>query len=52
MVAVINVDAYPFLVFSDLSATLRIQKQVFSGCTVLPDSKDNALGSSDQEPSP
>ena len=52
MVAVTNVDAYPFLIFSDLSATLRIQKQVFSGCTVLPDSKDNALGSSDQEPSP
>ena len=52
MVAVINVGAYPFLVFSDLSATLRIQKQVFSGCTVLPDTKENTLGSSNQVPSP
>ena len=52
MVAVINVGAYPFLLFSDLSATLRIQKQVFSGCTVLPDSKENTLGSSNQVPSP
>ena len=25
---------------------------MFSGCTVPPDSKENELGSSDQEPSP
>ena len=29
--------------------TLRIQEQVFSGCTVLPDSKEIKLGSSNQE---
>ena len=37
MVAVINVDAYPFLVFSDLT---------------WPDSKKTELGSSDQDASP
>ena len=30
----------------------RIQKQVFSGCTVLPDSKETELGSSNQEATP
>ena len=38
MVAVISVDAYPFV--------------VFSGCTVLPDSKETEFGSSNQEVSP
>ena len=32
--------------------TLRIQEEVFSGCTVLSDSKETELGSSDQETSP
>ena len=32
--------------------TLRIQEEVFSGCTVLPDSKETELGGSDQEASP
>ena len=32
--------------------TLRIWKQVFSGCTGSPDSKETDFGSSDQEPSP
>ena len=31
--------------------TLRIQEQVFSSCTVPPDSKETELGSSDQEAS-
>ena len=31
---------------------MRIQEQVFSGCTVLPDSKKTKLGSSKQEASP
>ena len=50
MVAVISVDAYPFLAFSDL--TCRLEDTVFSGCTVPPDSKETELGSSDQEASP
>ena len=48
VVAVISIDAYPFLAFSDLTYHL----EVFSGCTVLPDSKETELGSSDQEASP
>ena len=32
--------------------TLRIQEYMFSGCIVLPDSKETELGSSDQEASP
>ena len=44
MVPVISVDDYPL--------TLRIQKWVFSGCTVLPDSNETELRSSDQEASP
>ena len=44
VVAIINVDTYHFLVFSDL--------QMFYGWTVLPDSKDTELGISDQESSP
>ena len=46
MVAVISVDAYLFLVFSDLTCHLEIQEYVFSGCTVPPDSKETELGSS------
>ena len=36
MVAVINVDAYTFLAFSDLTCHLEDTGIVFSGCTVLP----------------
>ena len=52
MVAVISVDAYPFLAFSDLTCHFEDQKQVVSGCTLVPDSKETELGSSDQEASP
>ena len=52
MVVVIRVDAYPFLAFSDLTCHLEIWEYVFSGCTVLPDSKETKLGSSNQEASP
>ena len=49
VVAVISADAYPFLAFPDLTCHLE---EVFSGCTVLPDSKENELRSSNQEASP
>ena len=52
MVAVISVDADPFLAFPDLTCHLEIQELVFSGCTVPHDSKETKLGSSDQEVSP
>ena len=53
VVAVISVDAYPFLAFSDLNCHLEDTGiGVFSGCTVPPDSKETKLGSSDQEASP
>ena len=57
MVAVINVDFYPFLAFSvrpDLSA-LGYRNRcflMFSGSNLLPDSKETKLGCSDQEASP
>ena len=47
MAAAISVDVYPFyLAFSDLTCHLED-----TGCTVLPDSQETALGSSDQEAS-
>ena len=52
MVAVISVDAYPFLAFSDLTCHFEDTEIGVSGCTVLPDSKETELGSSDQEASP
>ena len=52
MVAVISVDAYPFLGFSDLTYHLEDREYVFYACTVLPDSNETKLGSSDQEASP
>ena len=52
MVAVISDDAYPLLAFSNLTCYLEDTGYVFSGCTVLPDSKETELGSSDQEASP
>ena len=51
MVAVISVDAYPFLASSDLTCHLE-DTEVFSGCTVLPASKETELRSSDKEASP
>ena len=52
MVAVIIVNAYPFLAFSGLTYHTEDTGIDFSGCTVLPDSKETGLGSSDQEASP
>ena len=52
MVAVNNVDAYPFLAFSDLTCHLEDVGIVFSGCVVPPDSKETELGSSNQDTSP
>ena len=52
MVAVISVDAYLFLAFSDLTYHLKIQELVLSGYIVPPDSKETELGGSDQEASP
>ena len=31
---------------------MRVQEEVFSGCSVAPDRKETELGSSDQEASP
>ena len=53
VVAVVSVDAYPFFWLSQTwPGTLRMQEWVLSGCTVLPDSKETKLGSSNQEVSP
>ena len=52
VVAVISVDAYPFLPFSDLTCHLEDTVIDVSGCTVLPDHKEAKFGSSDQEVSP
>ena len=52
MVAVISVDAYPVLAFLYLTCHLEDTEKVFSGCTVLPDSKETKLESTDQEASP
>ena len=52
MVAVISVDAYPFVAFSDLTCHLEEKGYMFSGRTVLPDSKETKFGSSIQEVSP
>ena len=49
--AVISVDAYLFWLCETWPITLRMQK-LFSGCTVLPDSKVTNLESSNQEASP
>ena len=53
MVAVISVDAYPFLAFSDLTCHLEDMGIDVSWLhCVPPDSKEMELGSSDQEASP
>ena len=38
----ISVDAYPFLAFSELTCHSENTK-MFSGCTVLPDTKEVAM---------
>ena len=52
VVTVITVDAYPFWPSQTWPITLGAQEWVFSGCTVLPDSKETELWSDDQESSP
>ena len=52
MVAVISVDAYPFLAFSDLTCHLEDTGVGVFWFTVLPNSKETELGSSNQESSP
>ena len=47
VVAVISVDAYPFSAFSDLTCHL----EVFSGCTLPPDSEETEIGNDEQEAS-
>ena len=49
---VISVDTYSFLLSQACPVTLRIQEQVFYGCTVPPDIKETEFGSSNQEASP
>ena len=51
MVAVFNVDAYAFLALTELTCHLEDTGMVFSDFTVLPDSKETELISSDQEAS-
>ena len=50
MAAVISVDGYPFLAFSDLTCHLENMGIGVFCCTVPP--AETKLGSSDQEPSP
>ena len=53
VLAVISVDAYPFLAFSDLTCHLEVMGLgVFWLRCVPPDNKETVLGSSDQEASP
>ena len=52
MVAVISIDASPFLVFSDLTCDHKDKGIGVSGCTVLSGSKKTKLGSSDYETLP
>ena len=53
VVAVISVDAGSIFGFlRPKPVTLKMQDEVFSGCTVPPDSKESKLGSSNQEASP
>ena len=52
VVAMISVDAYPFLAFSDLTCHLEDMGIGVSGCTVPPDDKETKFGSCNQEASP
>ena len=45
----INVDAYLFLAFSNLTCHLQDTGIGFSRCTAPPDSKETKIGSSNQE---
>ena len=47
----ISFDTYSFLAFLDLTCHLK-DTRMFSSCTVLPDSNEIKLRSSDQEASP
>ena len=51
VVTVINVDAYPFLAFSDLTCHLE-DREMFSGCIVPRDSNKTELENNDQQASP
>ena len=50
VVAVISVDTFSFLAFSDL--TWHIEDTGIGVCTLKPDSKETELGSSNQDTSP
>ena len=52
VVAVISVDAYPFLAFSDLTCHLEDTGNRCFLVALPPDSKETDLASSDQEASP
>ena len=52
MVAVISVDAYPWFGILRPDMSPWGYKNMFPGCTVLPDSNKTKLGSSNQEASP
>ena len=52
VLAVISIDAVLFWLSQTWSVTLRIHELVFSGCIVLPASKETKPGSSNQEASP
>ena len=52
MVAVIIVDAYSFLAFSDPNCHLEDVGISVLGVTVPPNSKETKLGSSNQDASP
>ena len=49
MEAVVSVDDYPFLAFSDLTCHLEDTGICVFGCTLSPDSKETKLGSNNQE---
>ena len=52
MVAVINVDAYPLLAFSNLTCHLKDTGISVFCYTIPPNSKETELGRSNQEASP
>ena len=52
MVAVISVDSYPFLTFSDQTCHLGNTRIAILWLYCLPDSKETKLGSYDQDTSP
>ena len=52
VVAVISVDAYSILAFSNLTCNLEHTGISAFDCSAPPDSKESELGNSDQEASP